>query len=431
MAQAPRPLTPHVSLRHYLGGELRYWREQAGLSQDGLGRLVHFSGDTISRVEKAERTPNPALIEACDRELGAGGALIRLLALAERRDAMPGQPRAPAPPTTASTVMNAEWKWIGPTLPVEHAGGHQSEALSRALTRREIAETTVQSLQDLVHTLRRLDDEVGPKQLVGAVTNHLRWVTDRLAEAERRGTTFTALCGVAAELSQLAGWLSFDMSLTDEARRHLKAAHQAAMIAGDVTLAAYALGWTSIVAGQHDASAGLALARAAQHRSGIDAAPSVTAWLTRVEAEALAATGDRAGSEEALERVQVAAARPRSERDPSWTYFISDGQIAAYRGVCYVRLGQGRHAEVALREALAVLQPSFTRDRCLYMTYLAAAHLQQGQPDLAASVALSALGLAVETGSPRSIQRLQDVRRGLDRWDHLPGVMELHELLLT
>ena len=155
MAQAPRPLTPHVSLRHYLGGELRYWREQAGLSQDGLGRLVHFSGDTISRVEKAERTPNPALIEACDRELGAGGALIRLLALAERRDAMPGQPRAPAPPTNASTVMNAEWKWIGPTLPVEHAGGHQSEALSRALTRREIAETTVQSLHDLVPTLLR------------------------------------------------------------------------------------------------------------------------------------------------------------------------------------------------------------------------------------------------------------------------------------
>lgn len=428
MAQAPRPLTPHVSLSHYLGAELRHWREQADLSQDGLGRLVHFSGDTISRVEKAERTPNPELIEACDLELGAGGALVRLLALAEQRDALQRHLQIAETP---SVSIAAKSEWADPDVPAEQADGHPPGALAQALTRRHIAETTVQSLHDLVHTLRRLDDEVGPRQLVGAVTSHLQWVTDSLAQAEKRGTTFNALCGVAAELSQLAGWLSFDMNLTGEARRHLKAAHQAAMVAGDVSLAAYALGWTSIVAGQHDAGAGLALARAAQHRSGLDAAPSVTAWLTRVEAEALAAAGDRASSERALERVQVAAATPRSERDPSWTYFISDGQIAAYRGICYVRLGQGGKAEVALREALAALPPSFTRDRCLYMTYLAAAHLQQGQPDMAASVALDAFGLAVATDSPRSLQRLHDLRRDLDPWDHLPGVMELHELLLT
>lgn len=446
MAQAPKRLTPHRSLWHYVGAELRHWRERAELSQDELGGRVHFSGDAVSRVEKAERTPNAALIEACDRELQAGGALVRLLKLAEHVDTLDarvatgdggggaGAPsRAHPSAADARDTVSVSTTWTVASTgelstPIQTEAG-RADALVRALMRRNVTASTVGALQDLVLVYRRLDDEVGPEQLLGPVNACLGWVAARLSEAERHDGAFRDLCRVAAELSQLVGWLSFDMNLPAAARRHLDRAHRAAVAAGDSALAAYAWGWKSIVAGQSDTRAALALALAAQRQSGPDAAPSVAAWLTRVEAEALAANGDQAGSERALERVAAAAALPRTERDPSWTYFIGEGQIAAYSGVCFVRLGNGARAEAALAAAVDALPPTFTRDRCLYMTYLAAAHVLQKRPDVAASTAAAAFELAVATDSPRAMQRLRDLRGDLDRWGTLSSVQELDDLM--
>ena len=87
MGQEPRDLSPHLSPRHFFGAELRHWRELHDLSQDHLGRLVHASGDTIGKIEKAQRWPPEGLAEACDEALATGGALARLWPLvdAQRR----------------------------------------------------------------------------------------------------------------------------------------------------------------------------------------------------------------------------------------------------------------------------------------------------------------------------------------------------------
>jgi transcriptional regulator with XRE-family HTH domain len=78
VAQTPRELTPHASLRHFFGAELRHWRQLADLSHDRLGAQINYSGAAIGKVEKAERAPTAALAEACDQVLGTGGALARL-----------------------------------------------------------------------------------------------------------------------------------------------------------------------------------------------------------------------------------------------------------------------------------------------------------------------------------------------------------------
>lgn len=46
----------------------------------GLGRIVHVSGDLLSKVEKAERRPRSDLVARLDRALGAEGALLRAVA---------------------------------------------------------------------------------------------------------------------------------------------------------------------------------------------------------------------------------------------------------------------------------------------------------------------------------------------------------------
>ncbi|MCX9193509.1 hypothetical protein C3Y87_19360 [Carbonactinospora thermoautotrophica] len=106
MGQAPRPLTPHLSPRHFFGAELRYWREQRGLSQAALDRLIHFGEDTICKVEKAVRWPPPGLAEACDQALGTGG----VLAHSGHSSSISGQARQPmrtASPAKRTTRFRA------------------------------------------------------------------------------------------------------------------------------------------------------------------------------------------------------------------------------------------------------------------------------------------------------------------------------------
>ena len=82
MAQMPAELRPLQSPRHYLGAELRAWRQLRQLSLAQLGRKVHISGDLLGKVEKAQRWPSEDLIRRCDSALGAAGTLTRLLELA-------------------------------------------------------------------------------------------------------------------------------------------------------------------------------------------------------------------------------------------------------------------------------------------------------------------------------------------------------------
>jgi transcriptional regulator with XRE-family HTH domain len=83
MANKPRQLTPHVSPRDFFGAELRRHRELAGLSTAQLGDLVHYSGDLIGKIEKAQRWPKPVLAAALDEALETDGSFTRLFALVE------------------------------------------------------------------------------------------------------------------------------------------------------------------------------------------------------------------------------------------------------------------------------------------------------------------------------------------------------------
>jgi tetratricopeptide (TPR) repeat protein/transcriptional regulator with XRE-family HTH domain len=61
------------------GAALRRARADCKVSLATLSRLVHYSPGYLSRVERGERLPSPALAQACDLALGAGGALAELV----------------------------------------------------------------------------------------------------------------------------------------------------------------------------------------------------------------------------------------------------------------------------------------------------------------------------------------------------------------
>ncbi|MFI0357355.1 Scr1 family TA system antitoxin-like transcriptional regulator [Actinomadura sp. 9N407] len=62
----------------YWGDELRYYREQAGLTQEHLARRVFVSSSLVAMIETGRRAPKPDFINAADTALNTGGALDRL-----------------------------------------------------------------------------------------------------------------------------------------------------------------------------------------------------------------------------------------------------------------------------------------------------------------------------------------------------------------
>ncbi|MFG1949712.1 helix-turn-helix domain-containing protein [Micromonospora sp. NPDC048830] len=64
--------------------QLRRLRQNAGLSQEDFGKLVHFSGSQVSALELGQRAVDRHFLKRADEVLNTGGLLISLLKMAER-----------------------------------------------------------------------------------------------------------------------------------------------------------------------------------------------------------------------------------------------------------------------------------------------------------------------------------------------------------
>ncbi|MCW8094987.1 helix-turn-helix domain-containing protein [Streptomyces tauricus] len=58
------------------GSLLRFFRERAGMTQEGLGGQVGYSKSQVAMVERGERPPKGRLVAIADEALGAQGALL-------------------------------------------------------------------------------------------------------------------------------------------------------------------------------------------------------------------------------------------------------------------------------------------------------------------------------------------------------------------
>ncbi|MGI5245464.1 helix-turn-helix domain-containing protein [Dactylosporangium sp. CA-139066] len=105
MGQQPKELAPHESGRHFLGAELRTWRERRGLSAAQLAALVFTSSDLVLKVERAQRRATSDLIRPCDEQLNTGGALGRLLAFIEHSERLDDVKRGLVPQGAPTEIV--------------------------------------------------------------------------------------------------------------------------------------------------------------------------------------------------------------------------------------------------------------------------------------------------------------------------------------
>ncbi|OLZ71525.1 transcriptional regulator [Streptomyces sp. IMTB 2501] len=71
------------------GGLLRFHRERAGMTQEGLGNHVGYSKSQVAMVERGERSPRGQFVEIADQVLGAQGALLVVAETEFKKDGLP------------------------------------------------------------------------------------------------------------------------------------------------------------------------------------------------------------------------------------------------------------------------------------------------------------------------------------------------------
>ena len=145
---------------------------------------------------------------------------------------------------------------------------------------RRIAPKAVGVVGSAIASCRRLDDLLGSRvALLPALAQ--RDLLTSLLEAGQTEDVRPGLLTAASEVAQFLGWLAFDMGDDSAARTQFLAALQAAHEARDAALAAYILGYLSILATcTGEPHEGVAFAEAAQSRARRSATATTRSWLS-------------------------------------------------------------------------------------------------------------------------------------------------------
>lgn len=245
MGQAPRALQPSLSERHFFGAELRRLRERANLSQARLGIMIRFSADLVRRVETADRFPSREFVEACDKALATGGALMRLLPLLDKDRTSDSRPANTSPAGVGlSSVLSdrlaemsrlAEMVARVPFQPgvldraaldwINAAAGPRLSVARRPGSSDQVDEEDLHSVETALAMYRQLDHTHGAGRVHAQVQRYVEGELNRLlANTPVSETAGRRLYRLAAGFFELCGYQAVDSGAHGLAqRRYLRA----------------------------------------------------------------------------------------------------------------------------------------------------------------------------------------------------------------
>ncbi|GAA3778727.1 hypothetical protein ACFS5L_21595 [Streptomyces phyllanthi] len=299
---------------------------------------------------------------------------------------------------------------------------------------------------DLLETttvmFRQWDAQCGGGLRRKAVVGQLHEVTDLLQESQPEATT-RRLFKVAAELAELAGWMSYDIGLQPTAQKYFVLALHAAKEAGDKPLGSYILSSMSrqmIHLGRPDDA--LELIHLAQYGSRDCASPRTQSMLYAMEARAYANMGQPGKCKRAVRMAEdtFADAEEWDEPDPDWIRFFSEAELHgenshSYRDLAYVAGRSPTYASMAepvMRRAVELFadDPDHQRSYALNLIGMATVHLLQREPEQGAELARRAMRAAEKVRSERVNTRIRKtVDTAVRDFGELAEVMDLTDQL--
>ncbi|MFD7440627.1 hypothetical protein [Streptomyces sp. NPDC059909] len=307
-------------------------------------------------------------------------------------------------------------RWLVPSPAAEPGPSGPAAAVRRPS---RLSRPELDLLESTTAMFRQWDAQCGGGLRRKAVVGQLHEVTDLLQEPQPEATA-TRLFKVAAELAELAGWMSYDVGLQPTAQKYFVLALHAAKEAGDKPLGSYILSSMSrqmIHLGRPDDA--LELIHLAQYGSRDCATPRTQAMLYAMEARAYANMGQPSKTKRAVRMAEdtFADALEAGEPEPDWIRFFSEAELNgenahSYRDLAYVAGRSPTYASLAepvMERAVELFHDDTEHQRsyALNLIGMATVHLLKREPEQSTQLAEQALHIARRVRSERVNTRLR------------------------
>lgn len=330
-------------------------------------------------------------------------------------------------------------RWLVPA-PAATASAREPAPATRA--RGRLSRPELDLLESTAVMFRRWDAQCGGGLRRKAVVGQLHEVTDLLQEPQTE-TTRSKLFKVAAELAELAGWMSYDVGLQPTAQKYFVLALHAAKEAGDRPLGSYVLSSMSrqmIHLGRPDDA--LELVHLAQYGSRDCASPRTQSMLYAMEARAYANMGHPGRCKRAVRMAEDTFAETDEwdDPDPDWIRFFSEAELYgenshSFRDLAYVAGRSPAYASLAeplMRRAVELFakDDEHQRSYALNLIGMATVHLLCREPEHSTVLAVEAMGIAKKVRSERVSTRIRKtVDTAVRDFGDLGEVVDLTERL--
>ncbi|WP_018567938.1 hypothetical protein [Streptomyces sp. PsTaAH-124] len=329
-------------------------------------------------------------------------------------------------------------RWLVPAPPAPLAPPEQAAARRPG----RLSRPELELLESTTVMFRKWDAQCGGGLRRKAVVGQLHEVTDLLQEPQQEDTT-RRLFRVAAELAELAGWMSYDVGLQPTAQKYFVLALHAAKEAGDKPLGSYVLSSMSrqmIHLGRPDDA--LELIHLAQYGSRDCAGPRTQSMLYAMEARAYANMGQPGKCKRAVRMAEdtFADVEDWDEPDPDWIRFFSEAELYgenshSFRDLAYVAGRSPTYASLAeplMDKAVQLFaaDDEHQRSYALNLIGMATVHLLQREPEQSTRYAAHAMDVAKKVRSERVNTRIRKtVGNAVRDFGELGEVIDLTEQL--
>ncbi|MFE2887931.1 hypothetical protein [Streptomyces sp. NPDC059272] len=307
-------------------------------------------------------------------------------------------------------------RWLVPGPLAQQA---EPEPASASRHQGRLSRPELELLESTTAMFRKWDAQCGGGLRRKAVVGQLHEVTDLLQEPQPESTT-RKLFKVAAELAELAGWMSYDVGLQPTAQKYFVLALHAAKEAGDKPLGSYVLSSMSrqmIHLGRPDDA--LELIHLAQYGSRDCASPRTQSMLYAMEARAYANMGQPGKCKRAVRMAEdtFGDVHDWDDPDPDWIRFFSEAELHgenshSYRDLAYVAGRSPAYASLAepvMQRAVDLFakDDEHQRSYALNLIGMATVHLLQREPEQSAVLATEAMTVAKKVRSERVNTRIR------------------------
>jgi transcriptional regulator with XRE-family HTH domain len=262
MPRPPKPLNPYSSWTALFGAAVQHirlrMRPGPAVTQAELGKLIGYSGSTVSAIERGMLRPDEKFVEICERELPAAGVLRAVFPFVNvewdewERLGRPGSPAGVIPPA----ALNVDEPRLHDAVFLESAAGAAEEALTlaREAEASQIGAGTLETVQRKVDRYCRDYPTVSPALLAARTQRQLHEVK-RLLRGKVTLAQHRELLVAGGWLSVLLACVQFDMGDQQAAEDTRDAAFQLGKEAEHQEITAWSfelLAWFALVAGRYE-----------------------------------------------------------------------------------------------------------------------------------------------------------------------------------